>query len=165
MALIKKLLIAAFAITVISSMIVVSYSMYLYFGAYNIVDQLDISIQKVTYSASSKKDCYDVRTFLLIENNAEFTLKLVYVKIWLYLNNSFVGVNYARDKATYYNPAVLKRGAPVNISITIKEVSSEIINTASSKVWSAQILLVILDIPLYEGAMQFPCKASYTAPN
>lgn len=138
-----KFMLLVFAVSVVCSTFVISYSMNVFRIVYNY--PLGVSIQSITLTNSSA-NTYDVTATLLIENQAEFTLRLLSVeRLTLYLNGSYVGSS--TPKSFHYNSPLLENGVPTAINITIADVSKSRIENGSSE-WYFDVVIWVHDFPL-----------------
>jgi hypothetical protein len=117
--------------------------MYLYFGAYTLVDKFDVSMTSEPRIENSSSPTYvSVTTSFLFTNPSTFPIRLAYVSETLYLNGQKLGEHAL---ALYGNEVELNPNATLSITvgnIPVGKVSQ------SSKSWHIELSIILFDVPL-----------------
>jgi hypothetical protein len=129
------------------SVSLVSYTLYLFFGAYDVGHLLDVTVSEIEVIRSG--DVVSINISLKFDNPSKFALQLVYAAAFVYLNGQSLTPSY--DPATlnvYSNPIPLPPFSQKNVSIIVGNVPGNKVPATSSKSWDIRLSFLVDNIPL-----------------
>jgi hypothetical protein len=142
----RRVIITAFCLTTIVSAFLLSYNVYLIFGAYDIVRLMKASISKIEVTHSGGDT--SLTMYFLFNNSSSHAIELVYAAAFVYLNGSALTPSYApATLIRYSNPIPLQPFSAVEVPIGLQNIpSSKIPN--SSKEWFIKLNFIVSKVPL-----------------
>lgn len=135
---------ATFTATSIISLLATFYIVYLLFSSYSVVYGIDASVLKFDPAGSTNS----ANVTILIKNKSAFNLRLVYVKIVIYVEDA---TKLENDITFYDNPIGLKPLSNTSVSLLAYAQPGTLISP-SLKYGYAIIYLRIYDVPLINVA-------------
>jgi LEA14-like dessication related protein len=144
MRLMRNLFMIIFMAITLSSIILISYSMYLYSGAYTLVDKFDVSMRsEPRIENSSSSTDVSVTTSFLFTNPSTFSIRLAYVSETLYLNGQKLG----EQALDWYEKGPLEINPNVTVSITVGSIPVGKVSQ-SSKSWHIELSIILFNMPI-----------------
>lgn len=157
---IRKTIIITFILVTILSVSLISYTVYLFFGAYDVGRLLDVEISKIEVIRSG--DVVSINISLQFDNPSKFALQLVYVATFVYLNGQSLTPSYAPAILNVYsNPIQLPPFSQKNVSMIVGNVPGNKVPTTSSKSWVIELSFLVDNIPLI-GMGTYTHKLDFT---
>jgi hypothetical protein len=144
---IRRVTIMTFILVTIVSISLVSYSVYLLFGAYDLGRLLNASISKIEVTRSGNEASLEID--FLVNNTSEFAIQLVYARALVYLNGQALTLSNAPALLiTYSNPIELPPFSAVLVPIRLGNVPSDKVPTNSSRYWTINLQFIAYHVPL-----------------
>lgn len=143
----RRVIILAFILATIVSVSSISYNVYLIFGAYDVGRLLNVSISNINVTRLGDEASLEI--YFLLDNPTRFTLRLVYVAAFVYLNGQALTLSNApATLIRYSNPIQLPPFSAVPVPIGLGNIPSHKVPTNSSNHWTMEVQLVIYGVPL-----------------
>jgi len=144
---IRRLSILTFVLITIASVSLISYSVYLLFGAYDLGRLLVVSISKTVITRSGDETSLEID--FLVNNTSEFGIQIVYARAFVYLNSqALTPSNAPALLITYSNPIELLPFSAVLVPIRLGNVPSDKVPTNSSRYWAINLQFIAYHVPL-----------------
>jgi len=129
------------------SVSLISYAVYLFFGAYDVGRLLDVAISKIGVIRSG--DRVSINISLQFDNPSQFALQLVYVAAFVYLNGQTLTPSYAPGILNAYSdPIQLPSFSQKNVSMIVGNIPGNKVPATSSKSWVIKLSFLVDNIPL-----------------
>lgn len=148
MSLNQKIFAIILILSTITSIVTVSHTMYLYFGAYRTINFLSFSIKSRPYYNSTQQF---VEIVLCVENPTEYALKINYIAFKLRLDNNPLGEG---QKTMYYPNKFLDLQPFKSDCVTLKldGVPNDKVDVPRPKIWVLKLSRVdVYDVPYLGG--------------
>jgi hypothetical protein len=157
---IRKTIIITFILVTILSVSLIFYTVYLFFGAYDVGRLLDVAISKIEVIRSG--NVVSINISLQFDNPSKFALQLVYAAAFVYLNGQSLTPSYAPSiLRAYSNPILLPPFSQKNVSMIVGNVPGNKVPTTSSKHWVIELSFLVDNIPLI-GIGTYTHKLGFT---
>jgi hypothetical protein len=145
---IRRVSILTFILITIVSVSLISYSVYLLFGAYDVGRLLDVSISNINVTRAGDETSLVI--YFLFNNTSKFTLRLVYAAAFVYLNGqALTPSNAPATLIIYSNPIPLPSlSENVQVPIRVSNVPSYKVPMNSSRYWAIRLEFNVYDVPL-----------------
>jgi hypothetical protein len=144
---IRRVITIAYILVTIASISLVSYNVYLVFGAYDVARLLNVSISNIDVTRLSGKA--SLKLNFLFGNPSKFAIELVYAAAFVYLNGKALTLSYApATLIRYSNPIQLLPSSIVQVPIELGNVPSDMVPMTSSKHWSIKLQFIVYNVPL-----------------
>lgn len=138
----RRAILLVFFLVTLSSVSLILYGVYLFFGAYEVGRGLDVSLSKIEVNFGSDAS---VTIYLLFNNTSRFYLRLVYVAAYVYLNGQSL-TPYA--PITSSNLIQLTPFSESPLQLVLGGIPASKIPTGSPKNWLIKVYYYVHDIPL-----------------
>lgn len=147
-----KVYLAAFATVSLVVSILLSYSLYVYFGVAEAMRMVGASVEDVSVTADGSDV---IETVVTIENPSEFTLGIIFFEQKLRLNEHEIGTKWLSVSEDY--PLVVAQFSSVNVTLTY---NAEVSPTPTNE-WIVTVLMVVSNplpspIRLYFNNLRYP---------
>lgn len=144
-----KVVKSAFVSFTILSLILLLYSVYVYFGVAWALKEIDVSVQNFDVTFLNERNA-SVTIVFIVRNPSEFTFKAISFHQKIYLNGSYIGDKWLSEEhmiSPFSNTSVIMPSAKISMLENSTEVS-----------WNWSISLFInLDTPLPKNVpLRFP---------
>lgn len=143
----RKTILIVFILITVVSVSLVSYSVYLLYGAYDVGRLLYVSVSSIEIGSGSE---VSIEIYLLFNNTSKFPLQLVYVAGYVYLNGQPLTPHYAPATLdAYSNPIILSPFSETPVGpIGVRDVPSDKVPMESPKNWFIKLYFFVHDVPL-----------------
>jgi hypothetical protein len=144
---IRRVITIAYILVTIASISLVSYNVYLIFGAYDVARLLNMSISNIDVTSLGGKTSLEL--YFLCGNPSRFAVELVYAAAFVYLNGQALTLSYApATLIRYSNPIQLPPFSAVQVPIELGNVPNDVVLNASSKHWFIKLQFIVHNVPL-----------------